>query len=136
MREALMSDDGSDIDWAKLGRYLAGESTPSEVAEVDAWLAADPGHREVMATLATAWKTAGESRGHRPADVEHAWRKMSASLDTLEAPVPLRTRWTARPVLRIAAALVLATGAGIQVRTAAAAVCVAAVQETARAARR
>jgi transmembrane sensor len=111
MREALMSDDGSDIDWAKLGRYLAGESTPREVAEVDAWLAADPGHREVMATLTTAWKTAGESRGHRPADVEHAWRRMSASLDTLEAPVPLRPRWTARPVLRIAAALVLTTGA-------------------------
>jgi transmembrane sensor len=111
MRETLMSDDGDDIDWARLGRYLAGESTPREVAEVDAWLAADPRRRELMATLTTAWKTAGESRGHQPADVERAWSKMSASLDALDAPVPLHARWTSSPVLRAAAVLVLTTGA-------------------------
>jgi transmembrane sensor len=110
MREALMSDDGNDIDWARLGRYVAGESTPSEVADVDAWLAADPGRRELMATLAIAWKTAGGARGHQGADVEQAWRKMSAGIDALDAPVPLRTRWTAAPALRVAAVLLVSAG--------------------------
>ncbi len=106
-----MSDDGNDIDWARLGRYLAGESTPREAADVDAWLAADPRRHELMSTLTTAWKTAGESRGHQGADIERAWNKMSSSIDALEAPVPLRPRWTSSPALRVAAVLLLTTGA-------------------------
>jgi transmembrane sensor len=101
--------DESEADYTRLTRYLAGESTPAEAADTEAWIAAEPRRRELMATLSTAWETAGRPRGHggQSADVDAAWRRMSARVDRADAPSSIS--WSS-PVLRIAAVIVVAAG--------------------------
>ena len=101
--------DASDHDYDRLSRYLAGECTPAEKTEIDAWLAEDPARRKLLASLTTAWETAGRPRGHQTTNVDAAWTKMSASIDRAQQPRPL---WTARP-WRIAAAIILVAGAAV-----------------------
>ena len=44
-------DHRDDIDSLTLARYLSGELGPSEAAEVERWIAADPAHRELVDSL-------------------------------------------------------------------------------------
>lgn len=108
----MPTNDDHDVsfDDVRLGRYVAGESTPAERAEIDAWVAADPARRELLDSLATAWETSGRAARHQTSNVNAAWSKMSASIDHAERPRPI---WT-QPAWRIAAAvLVVAGGIGV-----------------------
>jgi len=69
-----------DLDYTKLGRFLAGECSDAEAADVEAWLAADPAHRRVLDTLASLWRGAETSSPQWHED--EAWRKLAAQLDT------------------------------------------------------
>ena len=55
-------------DWDKIGRYLAGESSPDESATVRRWLEEHAADAEVVAALDAAAKQAAQ----RPLDVEAA----------------------------------------------------------------
>jgi transmembrane sensor len=71
-----------DIDWAGLGRFLAGECTPEEAEAVHRWIASDPAHRQLLDELRAAWDAAGT-----PAmswDTPAAWRRLAARLRTRE----------------------------------------------------
>ena len=55
-------------DWEKIGRYLAGESSPDEAAEVRRWLDENKADADVIAALDSAARRAGAPR----VDVERA----------------------------------------------------------------
>lgn len=67
----------NDID-ALLQRYLAGECSASEVAEIEAWLRVDPARQAYVASL----RTLGQTWHHaRPAfDLDEAWRKVAGHI--------------------------------------------------------
>jgi transmembrane sensor len=90
-----------------LARYLAGEATSTEAAEVEAWAAAQPAHARELERLRALM-----ARGQGSAwDVERAWTRVSARIDQ---PIPLARSHRAPPLLlALAAALVLALGAGL-----------------------
>ena len=60
-------------DWERIARYLAGESTPAESADVERWLEAHPSDATAIAALDAATKRLVPIRG---VDVETALRKV------------------------------------------------------------
>lgn len=67
------------IGWRALARYVAGESTPQEVAAIEAWAGADPRHAEILREVRQSWESAA-IRGPEP-DTSAAWRALAARLD-------------------------------------------------------
>src|SRR5690349_10558495 len=104
------SDSMADpYDWDALARYVAGESTPAERHDVEAWLSARPEREQLVSALresiaALAVSTVDDS----DIDVEAALRKVHTRM---KRPVVVLARW--RPVAALAAAaavLVVAIG--------------------------
>jgi len=97
---------GHSLDWEKLGRYLAGESSPEERAALERWLEEHPSDAQVVAALDAA------TRGIAPAesvDVEAALRKVKGRMHSAQAGAT-RGRWGTYVGLAAAAALLLAVG--------------------------
>ena len=100
------------MDAEQLARYLAGEASTTERAQVQAWAAADPDHRAELEQLESVWAAPPVGSW----DVDRAWNKVSARLGQVAANpsdlelTPLRrsfpTRW-----LAAAAVLLVAGGA-------------------------
>lgn len=94
------TDAANDPDpWDAIARFLAGESTPAEAAEVRRWLAEHPGDAAVVASLdrllpPLAFTGALSTDSAAPAlDVDAALRRVHARIDQPEATVtPLRPR--------------------------------------------
>lgn len=120
-----------DADWDALARYLAGESSPDEAAQMRRWLDARPERAELVAAMQRALEPLA---GSAPADidVEHALRTVHARIAADVAPARpavtvmrgdarrLPPRWHARTVpvwqrtgLRAAAAVLLVAGAAL-----------------------
>jgi transmembrane sensor len=107
------------IDWDRLARYVAHESSPAERAELERWLAADPSRQALLAQVERRWVAA-----QSPVDVniDAAWSRVSSrlkdatpvvsddvvleELNGATAPRSFASRWA----LPIAAAVVLAAG--------------------------
>jgi transmembrane sensor len=87
-----------DEQWDQLARYIAGESSAAEAAQVERWLAEDPRRRELLAALQRATASFA-STAPADVDVEAALQRVSAQLD--EVPVrelaPARAR-ARRPI--------------------------------------
>lgn len=122
-------------DWERLGRYLAGRSTPAESEAVERWIAADPRREELVRELRrarVASETAPEIWGART-----AWQRLVATLEadgswttagdveapaspvkvlpfpqrqTTPAPQPQRRRSGLAATLRIAASVAALVG--------------------------
>ncbi|HEX6042774.1 FecR family protein [Longimicrobium sp.] len=112
-----------DTDWDALARFLAGESPDREAEAVRAWLAENPDRQAVLGALDRAMTRAATPP---PADLDvdaalgRVHRRMDAPATTVVSPrrppsTAARRGWRS-PVLRAAAALLLATGGwfGIQ----------------------
>jgi transmembrane sensor len=106
------------IDWDRLARYVARESSAGERAEVERWLAEDPTRQALLRELERRWSAAAI---HPPVDVDRAWARVSSRLNdrapTISEDVVLgdengaaRTFTARRFALPIAAALLLAIG--------------------------
>ena len=104
------------IDWERLARYVSGEASAAESAEVTRWMADDASHRELVASLERRWQSSGSPI---EVDVDVAWSRLAARLPATgpekvrvipisRPPVPL-----ARRLLPLAAAVVLAAGLGV-----------------------
>jgi transmembrane sensor len=101
------------MDAEQLARYLAGEASTTEQAQVEAWAAADPDHRAELERLEVAWTA--EPVGSW--DVDRAWNRVAsrlgqAAVDPADFDVtPIRrslpVRWLA------AAAVLLVTAGGV-----------------------
>jgi transmembrane sensor len=117
-----------NADWERLARYLAGECTPSDRAEIERWIAASPERRELVASMERPWASA--SRARERVDVDGAWARLrqelpnaarrapSDSVDIFGAPLPehaSRSPWVAR-VAGIAAAAVIIVGGALVLR--------------------
>ena len=75
-----MNPEEEHIDeFERLGRFLAGESSPEEIAWVERWLAESEDNRKVFDGLAEVW-TLGESAAAGPINVDAAWDKVSNQL--------------------------------------------------------
>ena len=105
-------------DWEALARYVAGESSPEEIAQIETRLAADPKDKALLDALATLTARIGSTL---PADldVEAALRQVKARRDepvvhslgrrrTIANDRP-RIRWLV-PLPAIAAVALLAVG--------------------------
>jgi transmembrane sensor len=87
-------------DWKTIDRYLAGEASPEERASVDAWATTQPDRAAALAWLRT------QSRAIEPVfDAAAAWRRFK------QEPAPRVVR-RAKPIWRIAAAILLVAGLG------------------------
>jgi transmembrane sensor len=120
-----MSDS---IDWNLLARYVTGEATSAERSEVEHWASGNDERLSLLASLGRRWNAAA-SAGER--DIDGAWGTLSAKLlaadthgsgdpDVLQLTRPsMADRPWARPwanrtwLLRAAATIVLAAGAGM-----------------------
>ncbi|SHG30475.1 FecR family protein [Fodinibius roseus] len=60
-----------DISWIKILRYVQGESSPEEHAEVQKWIDSDPDHEEIMLFVEKLLETPAESK--EDWDVDSAW---------------------------------------------------------------
>src|SRR5688500_11347296 len=99
-----------DIDWPRLARYLAGEASPQERAELERWTAADPRHRALLDDARRRWDAAGADRPSF--NVDSAWATLSHQMDAAGVSPPSRARPSifVQPAFAIAAALVLLIG--------------------------
>ena len=94
---------GHSLDWEKLGRYLAGESSPEEKAAVERWLAEHPSDAHVVAALDTATSNIAPAQ---PVDVEAALRSVKRRMHAPAAAKP--ARWRASIGLAAAVAVLIA----------------------------
>jgi transmembrane sensor len=65
------------IDWDRLARYVADESSPSERAAVDRWLAEDPARQALLREVQRRWAAAALPV---TVDVDRAWASVAARL--------------------------------------------------------
>jgi len=106
------------IDWDRLARYVARESSAAERVEVERWLAEDPTRQALLRELEVRWSVAANPTS---VDVDSAWARVSSRLKdrshTISEDVVLgdengdvRTFTVRRFALPIAAGLLLAIG--------------------------
>jgi transmembrane sensor len=100
------------MDSLRLARYLAGEASAGERAEVDAWARSDPAHAEELARLQAGWAPPPSTQW----DIDRAWTRMQ---DRLRNPVARGSEVPVVPLYRrpllwaAAAAAVLILGLGL-----------------------
>ena len=98
------------IDWNLLARYVSGEATSAERADVERWASGNDERQSLLASLGLRWSAAAFA-GDR--DIDGAWARLAAKLpdadthgtndpDVLQLVRPHRT-WANRPWLRAAA---------------------------------
>ena len=95
-------------DWARIGRYLAGECTPDEAADVERWLAAHPEEARAARLLDSAARAVKAER----VDVERALQgvKARAAASGQRSPERLRTFMSRIEFMAAAAAIILVAG--------------------------
>jgi transmembrane sensor len=85
-----LPDTPGPIDWEALARYLAGESSPAEVEQVRAWLAAHPSDAALLESLDGHLDRLAAPDTTAPGpDVEAALREVNARRDGAKV-LPLR----------------------------------------------
>lgn len=62
------------IDWERLARYVARESSPTERVEVERWLAADPSRQALLKDVERRWVAAAVPVS---VDVDGAWTRVA-----------------------------------------------------------
>jgi ferric-dicitrate binding protein FerR (iron transport regulator) len=107
------------IDWDLLARYVSGEATSAERADVDRWAAGNDERLTLLASVRRRWDAAALSHKR---DIDGAWAKLSAKLSTADTHVasdpdilalPRRSWGAPRQAWQLAAAIVLVLGAGL-----------------------
>jgi transmembrane sensor len=79
-----------EIDWAIVDRFLAGECTPAEAAQVRRWLLAHPGAREFLRRLPGVLESEARDEGADPAratvwNTDAAWTRLASEQAGLAA---------------------------------------------------
>jgi transmembrane sensor len=101
------------MNWERIGRYLAGEASREEAAEVRRWL---DDHRADADVVAAVERLTTAIRNTRSLDVEGALKRVKARHTPARAPVAIAKpgrlrRWmTQTEVLAAAAAIILVAG--------------------------
>ena len=103
------------MDWDRIGRYLAGEASREEAAEVRRWL---DEHRSDAELVSAVERLTRAIRGGRPVDVEAALRSVKTRQTprqriAVASPGRLRRWMTQTEVMAAAAAIILVAGVAL-----------------------
>lgn len=98
-----------------LGKYLAGEATPEEVALVEQWRQESEGNQKYFDQLNTIFVRASAVREWQTFDTDAAWNKMKANVKRSDTKtVPIRPGFGGfAPLWRIAAGIIIVLGIGL-----------------------
>src|SRR5581483_5890943 len=96
-------------DWDALARFVAGESPADEVARVEAWLAAHPRDRELLARLESATRLSEPADVNVGAALANVHRRMEG--ETTVRRIDTARRF--RPSYALPVGLVLAAAAAL-----------------------
>lgn len=109
-----MADEGANIDYALVTKFLAGETTAEEHKAVSLWINASEGNRHAFARLKTTWEQSGRITPHEAADVDvdKAWRQFKNRIRPENNALPpekteTKTRRLFHYLSRVAALLVI-----------------------------
>ena len=113
-------------DWSLLARYVQGTATPDEAQRMQAWLAEDPAHRELLEQAQAAWRASGDAYEAYNPDISAAWqaivrrtgaRRTDAQRNHDTPVIELPTKTSRRTwLIRAAAAIGMALGLVLLVR--------------------
>jgi len=98
---------GPTLDWDKLGRYLAGESSPEEAAAIRLWLEEHPSDAKAIAALDSAARNAAAAP---TVDVEAALRKVKTRMRAAPPTRSVTNSLRRNGALAAAAAVLLVAG--------------------------
>ena len=84
-------------DWALLARYLSGECSAAEQAEVEAALAADPAKQHLIASMRTAWDAPEPQPG--TSNTDRLWNELAERAGIAAASAAARERRSWLPPL-------------------------------------
>ena len=90
----------AEPDWVLVDRYLSGECTPEERQAIDAWIAADPSHAQLIASMRRVWTEAATPLPY--IDEKAAWLALQTRRNVAQRPA--RAGLTMPPSLRKASA--------------------------------
>ena len=89
-------------------RYLAGEASSDDLVFLEAWLKADPGHRQIFDDYRRIWLGMEQARMDAAVDPDKEWIELEAKILVNEEPARGRIiSFSFRQVLRIAAIILL-----------------------------
>jgi ferric-dicitrate binding protein FerR (iron transport regulator) len=74
----------AEPDWLLVDRHLSGECTADEQKAIDAWIAADPSHAQLIASMRRVWTEAATPLPH--VDEKAAWLALQARRDVAKRP--------------------------------------------------
>jgi len=80
-------------NWAQLARYAAGQCSPAEKREVNAWIRADPSRKQLVDQLRRIWEAAEEppsTSSDLQLDMDAEWKDMQDKMRTADASAPDR----------------------------------------------
>lgn len=104
------------MDSDRLARYLAGEASPEDHANVAGWAASNPSNQNELERLEAAWTTPMQPGVY---DLDRAWSRVASRLDhPVDSPEPMTIPLARRPVVRwlAAATVVLAMSSVVMLR--------------------
>ena len=79
-----------ETDWVLIARYLAGEASPAEEAELRRWIAGGPGRQDEFAALRRLWDQAGALPSS--SRVEAMWQAIAREIRASDEPAGARNR--------------------------------------------
>jgi anti-sigma factor RsiW len=68
--------DGDRVDWERLQRFILGEGSPEERANLEHWVNADPARRELADAMRTVGGSANSPRWDAPRALRHVQRQL------------------------------------------------------------
>lgn len=99
------------VDFDLLGKFAAGEASPEERLNAQAWIDASDENRQTWEALQSIWEHAPNPAERETVDIDAAWDRVkkgvSLTEDTPRSTTGTGTNWQ---IFRIAAALVVAVG--------------------------
>lgn len=96
-----------------IGKVLAGEATPAEMLEVEAWCRADEANQKYFNQLKSIFEKAASAPVQIQFDTDAAWQRMRNKLKLEAKVVPLKPAGFNWQPLRIAAGVILVVVGGI-----------------------
>ena len=95
-----------------ISRYLSGQTTESEVQELESWVLAAPENKAHFIDLKKAWMVSGMAGAPAEVDLDGTWKNLSDTVFTPEKIVGLKPRRVGRRWIGIAAGIAAAALVG------------------------
>lgn len=109
-----MAEENEHIDYELITKFLAGEVSANEAAQVMLWREASESNSRTFSEMETLWKEAGKATPRKRAqvDVDKGWQSLNARIQTEESPKEVhKPEATIKPLYyyfsRVAALLVV-----------------------------